>query len=178
MKLQHKSLIIIFAVTSIKSFAAEPYEQLDFNGFTAGMNKEAAKKIGMIDCKYGDKKGEAADSIYCTIPEEKRQLGELTITSAKVEFKPPNIDVVHKIHLDAKNPQSKIIEVLSKEYGQILSRGSFYVWQNDLGQEISILKRQYSSSSSITYSFDRELREQIRKNKAEQTKKQKTLDNF
>jgi hypothetical protein len=79
-----------------------------FNGYYAGMTKDAAKSLGAEACRHGTGLTEDKDAIYCDIPLSKRSLGLITASKGTLEFKAPSYATVNQISLSFAAPTEAV----------------------------------------------------------------------
>jgi hypothetical protein len=171
------SLVIVSTATAAAAVSSQkPWASM--GAFYAGMSKDEAKAAGYGACAHGTGSGESSDSVYCEIQPQMRKLGNLKIDYAKLEFKPPNLNRVHKIYIRVEAKQNDVLSTLKNEYGETMDGGRFYVWQRDTAHTIATSKRQLANTAWITFEFDPNLPAEIKKQQDAKKAKENTLKGF
>ena len=120
----------------------------EFNGYFAGMSKQAVKQLGVGACQYGTgDRYEELDDIYCEIPPQNRKLGSLVAKKALLEFKEP-YQSVNRILLwfDAPdNLPKSFMGDLQAAYGPSESNNESIYWERGGPETIYLHNRHYYS---------------------------------
>ena len=163
---------ILLSVAAFPSNAGE----LFFNGYYAGMTKEAAKSLGAEACKHGAGLTEKKDAIYCDIPLSKRSLGLITATKATLEFNAPSHASVNQIRLSFAAPTEAVKNELQNSYGKPTQDEDFYYWER--GSETGKLYKGRRGISYVTFEFDASDGKARAQAKRQEEQRQRALKNF
>jgi hypothetical protein len=160
----------------------------EFNGYFAGMSKQAVKQLGVGACQYGTgDRYEELDDIYCEIPPQNRKLGSLVAKKALLEFKEP-YQSVNRILLWFDAPRNFVGD-MQAAYGQSESNKESIYWERGGPETVYLHKPHYhyshhhkSNTAFVTFEYDAELgraRQRQAQLRAEaKAKREDTLKNF
>lgn len=173
------SLIAIAVWATVSSACASPDRPWAAVGaFWAGMSKAEAKAAGAENCAYGKGAAESSDSIYCDIPAAKRSLKGLEVVQARMEFKPPAFERVHRIYVYVQGKQPDIVAAMGPLYGEVGVSGRSFVWLRDTGHVIVMSRRQLIGSATLVFGFDASLQARLRKAQEGDAAKARILNTF
>ena len=178
----HYKYTILLATLAVSSLAvaAQPTSSswAAFNGFTAGMTKQAAKAAGYTACRFGKGLSERSDSVYCEIPNNKRALGSLIANTAFLEFRSHNAEIVGEMHLTFEAKVDAVLSVLAAQYGRPSEDGQHYSWHRNGPESVLLYRRQRTSTAYVTYAHDKRMGEARQKAVRDAEKKKATLKSF
>jgi hypothetical protein len=144
-------LMAVIAVVTLFAPCARA-TAFNFNGYTAGMSKVAAKAVGVTGCRNGQGLTESSDAIYCEIPSQFRKLGDLTASKAILEFKAPQHLLVSQIRLSFAEPTEAVKAAMSAAFGQSTEDETYIYWKR--GSETGKLYKSRRGTSYVTFEYD------------------------
>jgi hypothetical protein len=149
----------------------------DFNGFSPGMTKSAAKLVGYGVCRNGDGVGEQSDSFFCEIPLAKRKLGTLNASKGYIEFKQPKHANIYKIHLTFEATLDTVLATMVTTYGHPEDGEYYYIWEHGGNETIRLFKSR-RNTSYVTFEFDSSVGDSRKKNAKVESRKKNALKDF
>lgn len=147
-----------------------------FNGYYAGMTKNAAKSLGAEACRHGTGITEDKDAIICDIPLSKRSLGLITASKGTLKFKAPSHAIVNQISLSFAVPTEAVKNALQISYGEPTQDEDFYYWER--GSETGKLYKGRRGISYVTFEFDTSVGKARAQAKRQEGQRQRALKNF
>ena len=138
-----------------------------FNGYTPGMTKEQAKKIGVENCHVGDyetsRRLEKSDRVYCSPPRDKYLLGPIRPEKVTLEFdRKTGILMLIDLRFPLDRHMATLYE-MDRQFGQHGEQDSihplsatYYGWQTADDVEITgYLAKRWAADFQITLKYVR-----------------------
>lgn len=174
MKHYYIAAVVLIVFCSLNFAAASTQPWAVYGGFYVGMTKAEAKAVGYGACEYGSYNEK--EDVYCEIPSSKREFKNLHVSSAKLKFKHPKLDLVDEIQVVVKDDYFDVEPAIAARYGDPIR--DIGMWIRDTPHTISFRRFKGSSTTTITFGFDPTLTKRIKRQLEAEKNRSQTLKAF
>lgn len=150
-----RRLLIVLALCGPAAHAATQPNKFATAGLNVGMSQPAAKKAGLVDCHVGKQSGERPENVYCSATSSGTLAG-LPVSAVKAEFKGPKHSTLTRLEFTVGASPNDALAAFAKAWGPGEKSRHYITWP-DGAAELSVYTRfSYSSTTSVTVTFDPE----------------------